>query len=381
MNSYCDPRKRHDFVYLFEVVNGNPNGDPDAGNMPRVDPQTYHGIVTDVCIKRKIRNYISLVHQLPVYIQSETALNTLARNVLRERKIMTIEADVTDFVNSEEFLSWIQDNASEYIEITPKEENEKNNYTAYFVGDISILTGRNGINNIIGDIKEQTEIPDSFQQNLSKILEKLQSATKGQKLTSEIRTKIKTTMASEFYDIRMFGAVLTMGTNAGQVLGPVQITFARSVSPVFPMNMTITRTAITRESDRLRKQTEMGQKPIVPYGLYVAHGFYNPKLAEKLDPGSVLLIQENDLELLWEALCNMFEYDRSASRGEMACRGLYIFTHEDKKGYGKAPAHKLFELVRISEKDPGRPQRCFDDYDVTVENEKMPEGITLTRMP
>lgn len=380
MDKHCDSRKRHDFVYLFEVINGNPNGDPDAGNMPRLDPQTLHGMITDVCLKRKVRNYAALVHGEPIYIQSETALNTLARNVLRDEGIMNVQADITENVNND-VLTWIQDNASDYIEIELRESNNSTNYIACYLGDIALLTEKNGVKRVLDEMGEQTDIPGEIQPVLSNILKKLQSSTKGQKLTAETRASIKTTMAKKFYDIRMFGAVLTMGTNAGQIIGPLQLTFARSVSPVLPMNLTITRVAITKEADRLRKQTEMGQKPIIPYGLYVAHGFYNPKLTEKLNPGSDFLVTERDLSIFWEALCNMFEYDRSAARGEMACRGLYIFTHEDEKGYGKAPAHKLFELVKVTQKDPDKPPRSFDDYVVTIEEEKIPEGISLTKLP
>lgn len=179
-------------------------------------------------------------------------------------------------------------------------------------------------------------------------------------------------MVAKYYDMRMFGAVLTAGTNAGQVRGPVQITFARSVSPVLPMDISITRVAITREADkRGGKQTEMGRKPIIPYGLYRMHGFYNPKLAEALTSNGNP-VTADDLKVLWEALKNMFEYDRSASRGEMVCRGLFIFSHKDEKGLGNAPAHELFQLISIEPKDSAVPPRSFADYLVTVNEDNLP---------
>ncbi len=196
------------------------------------------------------------------------------------------------------------------------------------------------------------------------------------KLSVSDRDSIKEAMIKKYYDIRMFGAVLTAGTNAGQVRGPVQLTFARSISPILPMDVSITRVAITREADKRSKQTEMGRKPIIPYGLYRCHGFYNPKLAERLtSSGNPVSI--DDITVLWEALLNMFEYDRSAARGEMTCRGLYIFSHNDEKGLGKAPAHKLFEFIQIRQKDPSPPPRSFGDYEIVVNKEGLPPEIEL----
>ncbi|MGY4706962.1 type I-C CRISPR-associated protein Cas7/Csd2 [Candidatus Bipolaricaulota sp. J31] len=288
---YTDPTKRHEFVLLFDVVNGNPNGDPDAGNLPRVDPETMHGLVTDVCLKRKVRDYLQLVYNVPIFIQSRSALNTLKKEAAEELD-------------------------------PPLTEEERS----------------------------------------------------GKRPIPRLRSKL----CEKYYDIRMFGAVLATGEredrlNAGQVRGPMQLTFARSIDPIVPLDLSITRKARTTEERMETGETEMGRKPIVPYGLYRAHGFYNPFLAENTG------VSEEDLELFWEALTRMFEFDRSAARGEMTVRGLWIFTHENKKG--DAPAHKLFSLIKVEKKDGIESPRSFDDYKVIEPaEEQLPSGITLTRL-
>ena len=278
---YLDPSKRHEFVLLFDVKDGNPNGDPDAGNMPRVDPETMQGLVTDVALKRKVRDYVTLVKQnaegYRIFIQSEAALNALIEDAAKE-------------VGA-----------------------EKNNKRA--------------------------------------------------------NKDLQAEMLRRYYDIRMFGAVLSTGDyNAGQVRGPLQLTFARSLDPVLPLELTITRQARTTEERMETGQTEMGKKPLVPYGLYRAHGFFNPFLAAQTG------VTQADLELFWDALVHLFDFDRSASRGEMNVRGLCVFTHENKKG--NAPAQRLFELVRVSKKAGAEPPRRYSDY--AVEVGEPPEGVTLT---
>jgi CRISPR-associated protein Csd2 len=275
--SHTDPTKRHEFVLLFDVKSGNPNGDPDAGNLPRVDPQTMNGLVTDVALKRKVRDYLQLTRDMPIFIQSKVALNTL-----KEQAAEKVDPPLT------------------------KEE-------------------RDG----------------------KKPIQRLQSR-----------------LCQAYYDIRMFGAVLATGDegarlNAGQVRGPVQITFGRSIDPVLPIDLSITRQARTTPERMETGTTEMGRKPLIPYGLYRAHGYFNPYLAEKTG------VTGDDMSALWEALQNLFEFDRSAARGEMNVRGLYVFTHDDKKG--NAPAHKLFDLIRRPEVvDKTKPPRDFSDYLVTA---------------
>lgn len=361
MELHLNPNRRHDFVLFFDVTNGNPNGDPDAGNLPRFDPETNHGFVTDVALKRKIRDYVSLIEEKPIHIQSRTALNTLYFQTMKEEGFDFPEAEVND----EEFFEWLKDEASEVFEVV--EENIVK-YTHEFTK----------AKDIEDKIKEAgLDIPKEFEENLKKLKKDLDNARKNlKKLSPKDREKIKEKMVQKYFDIRMFGAVLTAGTNAGQVRGPVQLTFAKSVSPIFPMDLTITRIAITKESDKRRKDTEMGRKPIIPYGLYRAHGFYNPKLAERLvteGDKHINPVSEDDLRILWDAIQNMFDFDRSAARGEMAFRALYIFSHTDEKGRGNAHAHELFELVGTELKDKSNPPRSYKDYYPLIKSKEFKE--------
>ena len=289
-------RNRYDFVILFDVENGNPNGDPDAGNMPRVDPETGYGLVTDVCLKRKIRNYVeTLKEDAPgyrIYIKDGVPLN--------------------------------------------RSDNEA----------IAAL-------GIDGDLKA------------------------AKKSTPDIDRKLRDWMCQNFFDIRTFGAVMTTfvkgALNCGQVRGPVQLGFARSVDPIVPQEVTITRVAITTEADAEKKGTEMGRKHIVPYGLYRAEGFVSANLARKTTGFS-----DEDLQLLWQAILNMFENDHSAARGKMAVRELIVFKHNCELGC--APAHKLFDLVKVEHKDGVTAPRSYGDYTVSVDETHLPSGVTCTRM-
>lgn len=288
---------RYDFVLLFDVVNGNPNGDPDAGNAPRLDPETGLGLVSDVCIKRKIRNFVSLVQSDPATGQPKEGYDIY----VKERGILNHQ----------------HQRAYDALKLKPG-----------------------------GKAKEQQEKVD----------------------------RARNWMCQTFFDVRMFGAVMSTDVNAGQVRGPVQITFARSLDPIVTLEQSITRMAVTTEKEAEKQEggnRTMGRKEIVPYGLYVAHGFVNPFL------GAQTGFSEEDLELLWTALVQMFEYDRSASRGEMATRGLFVFEHESQ--LGNASAHRLFERVRVTLKDQSRPPRKFADYDVNVDDADLPAGIRLHR--
>ena len=288
-------KNRYDFVILFDVENGNPNGDPDAGNMPRVDPETGLGLVTDVCLKRKIRNYVEMAKEdsagYRIYIKDQVPLN---RNDAEALEYLGIDKD-------------------------------------------------------------------------------LKAAKKND---PEIDIKIRDWMCANFYDIRTFGAVMTTfvkgALNCGQVRGPVQLGFARSIDPIVPQEVTITRVAITTEADAEKKGTEMGRKYIVPYGLYRAEGFVSANLARKSTGFS-----ENDLQLLWQAILNMFENDHSAARGKMAVRELIVFKHASE--LGNAPSYKLFDAVHIARKDGVEIPRSYHDYAVTVE-ESLPVGVTCKRM-
>ena len=293
-----DPIKnRYEFVVLFDVENGNPNGDPDAGNMPRVDPETGYGLVTDICLKRKIRNYVEMAKEdadhYHIYIKDGVPLNSSDKE------------------------------ACAYVGADP---------------------------------------------------DKLKEAKKKDEHLDE---KIRDFMCSNFYDIRTFGAVMTTFTkgalNCGQVRGPVQLGFARSIDPILPQEVTITRVAITTEADAEKKNTEMGRKYIVPYGLYRAEGYVSANLARKTTGFS-----EEDLELLWTAILNMFENDHSAARGKMAVRELIVFKHSCELGC--APAHKLFDLVKVEHKDGVTAPRSYGDYTVSVDETHLPSGVTCTRM-
>lgn len=288
---------RYEFVIFFDVENGNPNGDPDAGNMPRIDPETGYGLVTDVCLKRKIRNYVEAVKEgVPgyrIYVKDGVPLN---------------RSDAE---------------ACAYLGVEP---------------------------------------------------EKLKEA---KKKDADLDGKIRDFMCQNFFDIRTFGAVMTTfvkgALNCGQVRGPVQLGFARSVDPIMPQEVTITRVAITTEADAEKKGTEMGRKYIVPYGLYRAEGYVSANLARKVTGFS-----EEDLDLLWKAILNMFELDHSAARGKMAVRELIVFRHDSE--LGNAPAYKLFDLVKASRKSDVTIPRAYGDYAVTVDEEHLPEGVSCTRM-
>jgi len=280
-------KNRYDFVLLFDVKDGNPNGDPDAGNMPRIDPESGNGLVTDVCLKRKVRNYVQLVKQkaegYDIFIKEKAILNNLIDEAFK------------------------QDN------VKAKEKGDKTDAARVF-------------------------------------------------------------MCNKYFDVRTFGAVMSTGKNAGQVRGPVQLTFARSISQVVPMEHSITRMAVATEAEAEKQQGDnrtMGRKFTIPYGLYLAHGFVSPSFAEQTG------FSEEDLDLFWKALNNMFDVDRSAARGEMSKRKLIVFKHDSK--LGDAPAHTLFDMVKVT--TDTNPVRNYSDYKITVPTQdKMPKGVTVIDM-
>ncbi len=290
---------RYDFVLFFDVENGNPNGDPDAGNLPRMDPETNHGLVSDVSLKRKVRNFIAEAMEgepgYEIYMAEKAVLNRQHERAYEALGIKPVSKKL------------------------PKDEKKARELTEW--------------------------------------------------------------MCRNFYDIRTFGAVMTTEINAGQVRGPVQMTFARSIDPIMPLEISITRSSVTNEKD-IDKERTMGRKHIVPYGLYRAHGFINAPLAARTG------FSEEDLKLLWQALCNMFELDRSAARGEMATRKLVVFRHDSK--LGNAHAHELFDRVKVLRCHDGEclpagdrrtdnwpPARSFSDYRIEIDRNALPEGITI----
>ncbi len=280
-----DLKNRIDFVYIFDVQDGNPNGDPDAGNLPRVDAETGMGLVTDVCLKRKVRNYVQVAKQLgdgfDIFIKERAVLNTLI------------------------------DKAHDDSEVK--------------------------------NAKDRTEAARLF-------------------------------MCKNYYDIRAFGAVMSTGKNAGQVRGPIQFTFARSVDAIAPAEHSITRMAVTTEREAEKQEggnRTMGRKATVPYGLYVCHGFISANLAQQTG------FSEDDLELFWDALRNMFDLDHSAARGLMSAQKLIVFKHDSE--LGNAPANKLFDLVKVEKVCDGAP-RSFSDYSVTIDKDKVPTNVAIEEM-
>jgi len=280
---------RYEFVYLFDVENGNPNGDPDAGNMPRVDPETNYGIVTDVCLKRKIRNFVEIV------------------------------------------------------------KNRQKPWDIY-VQEKAILTDKQG---------------EAY------ATENVQKAEGGDKIA-----KARDWMCRNFFDIRTFGAVMALKeNNCGQVRGPVQMNFARSIEPVVPLEVTITRMAVATEREAKSQEGDnrtMGRKSIVPYGLYKAEGYISAHLAKQTG------FSEEDLELLWQALINMFDHDRSAARGKMAARVLVVFKHDN--ALGNAPAHTLLSRLKATRDATDKPARAYTDYKVNLDEANMPKGITVQKL-
>lgn len=283
-------QNRYEFVFFFDVTNGNPNGDPDAGNMPRLDPETSKGLVTDVCLKRKIRDFIEMSYEneagYEIYVKEKSVLNLQNK---RAYEALGIESEAKKL---------------------PKEEAKAREITAW--------------------------------------------------------------MCKNFFDIRTFGAVMTTEVNSGQVRGPVQLAFAQSIDPIIPLEVSITRMAVTNEKD-LEKERTMGRKYIVPYALYRVHGFISAKVAEKTG------FSDEDIQKLWQALQLMFEHDRSAARGEMVARKLVVFKHDSE--LGNQPAHKLFDSVKVEringEKDT--PAKGYDDYRISVQAEGL-TGVTVEEL-
>jgi CRISPR-associated protein Csd2 len=370
MPVHTDPNRRHDFVLIFDVTDGNPNGDPDAGNLPRTDPETMQGLVTDVALKRKVRNFVALVAEdededrrsaLNIYVEHKgVALNAQHRKAYNHLGIPTSEP-ASEPITDTDVLDALRTIGLPDGFTLLEPEHESDQFRLVYSGELS-EEGRKAALDTIGS--ESTAA--------KKFAEKISKEAKSVKASREQVNKSSKWMCRHFYDIRMFGAVMTTHVNAGQVRGPLQLTFARSVDPVIPQDLAITRVAITREEEREQKETEIGRKTLIPYGLYVGYGFYSPFFAKQ--SGAT----EADLELFWDALVNMLDLDRSAARGMMNLRGLYIFTHEKK--LGNAPAHVLFDLVRPELHDGVASPRKFSDYTVHVDEENLPKGVDLTRL-
>ena len=322
---------RYDFVLIFDVKDGNPNGDPDAGNMPRLDAESGHGLVTDVSLKRKVRNFVGLVKEQD------------------ERAPVEGEKRFEIYVREKAILN---------------HQNQRA-YSALNLAETSEEQAQSATENEATDTKKK------------------KPGKEKRKGSADEVALARQWMCHNFFDVRTFGAVMSIGINCGQVRGPVQLTFARSVEPIGALEHSITRMAVATEAEAEKQQGDnrtMGRKHTVPYGVYVAHGFVSSFLAKQTGFG------QDDLELLWQALGQMFEHDRSAARGEMSTRGLYVFQHDSE--LGNAPAHALFERLQVQPQEAGAVARSFDAYAVTFDGQSLAvgqslqpaAGVTLTRL-
>lgn len=315
-----DLQNRYDFVLLFDVKDGNPNGDPDAGNLPRIDPETGEGLVTDVCLKRKVRNYVQLTQAeapgFDIYVKEKAVLTAQQG---RAYKALGIEAPAAEDEADESGASAEESDGAKKAKKPAKKPKK--------AGDADAVE------------------------------------------------RARDWMCKQFFDIRAFGAVMSLKeNNCGQVRGPVQLTFARSVDRVVPLEHSITRMAVATQAEADKQGGDnrtMGRKSTLPYGLYRGYGFISPALAQKTG------FAEADLQVLWRALCEMFEHDRSAARGLMALRKLIVFKHSS--ALGSAPAHRLFDSVRVERVEPSKPARAFSDYRVSIA--ALPPGVELLELP
>ena len=324
MNTDKNLANRYDFVLIFDVKDGNPNGDPDAGNMPRLDAESGHGLVTDVSLKRKVRNFVGLVKE-----QDE-----------REPE-----------VGEKRFEIYVREKA------ILNHQNQR----AYSALNLAVALeepAQEAIETVANDAKKK------------------KPAKEKRKGSADEVALARQWMCQNFFDVRTFGAVMSIGVNCGQVRGPVQLTFARSVEPIVSLEHSITRMAVATEAEAEKQQGDnrtMGRKHTVPYGVYVAHGFVSSFLAKQTGFG------EDDLELVFQALSQMFEHDRSAARGEMSTRGLYVFKHDSE--LGNAPAHALFDRLQVTPKEPGAVARSFDAYSVAFDGQSLAVGQSLQPAP
>ena len=353
---------RYDFVIFFDVKDGNPNGDPDAGNLPRVDPETGHGLVTDVCLKRKVRNYIQLAKNcaapFDIYVKEKAVLG---RAHVKAFKDLGIElGEESKALISKEVYDWLDVNSGpEGLSIDADEDN--NTYTLIVAADAD----KKEIKEWMKETKPEKAVKDA----ITNAMKAAKSRRPNEKEVEKGRSK----MCQDYYDIRTFGGVLSLKSapNCGQVRGPVQFTFARSVDQVVPLEHSITRMAVATEAEAEKQQGDnrtMGRKFTVPYGLYRCHGFVSAPLAAQTG------FNEHDLALFWDALKMMFEHDHSAARGQMATRKLIVFKHNS--AMGNQPAHVLFDKVKVEARQ--KPARDFNDYTVAVPSQAdMPEGVTV----
>lgn len=357
-------QNRYEFALLFDVKHGNPNGDPDAGNLPRVDPETGRGLVTDVCLKRKVRNYVTLTKELKppydIYVKEKSVLGRAHFDAFKK---LGIEL-------GEEARREVPNELHEQIESVTLPDG------------MTLEENEDGISQlIIAPITNKKEVKDWLKDSdLDKKLKNfINDAIKGVKSRppkGEEVEKGRDEMCKSFFDVRTFGAVMSLKTapNCGQVRGPVQMTFAHSIDPIIALEHTITRMAVATEAEAEKQHGDnrtMGRKYTVPYGLYRVHGFISAHLAKQTG------FSDEDLSLFWAALHNMFDHDRSAARGEMTTRKLVVFQHDS--ALGNAPAHTLFDRIKVARKDISKPARDYSDYEVLLDESNMPSGVKILK--
>lgn len=354
---------RFDFVYMFDVQDGNPNGDPDAGNLPRVDAETGMGLVTDVCLKRKVRNYVQVGKRMAdgfdIYVKEKAVLGR-AHVAAFKALGYSLGESVTLQIEEKEFNELSDLSLPDGMSL----ESENDNFAFSLEADIN----KEEVKKWLKEVTISSDVR-------KKINEALKSS-KPKKATPEEQDGGRKWMCEHFYDVRTFGAVLSLKSapNCGQVRGPIQLTFARSIAPIAAVEHSITRMAVATEKESKKQNGDnrtMGRKATIPYGLYVCHGFISANLAQQTG------FSEKDLQLFWEALKNMFDVDRSAARGLMSAQKLIVFKHDSI--LGNAPANKLFDLVKIEKKTDVVP-RSFSDYQVTIDKEHVPNGVTVEEL-
>ncbi len=364
---------RYDFALLFDVTDGNPNGDPDAGNLPRVDAETGMGLVTDVCLKRKVRNFVHIVKgaekPFDIYVKEKAVLGRSHVAAFKELGIELGEGGKKEIPNEiAEILSDLS--LPEGLSVS-EEENEDGEVKAYlnvaFDFDKKILT----------EFWKENKAFASSNKEVKLLIDNLSKSVKSRKTKAEETEKGRKWMCGNYYDIRTFGAVLSLKSapNCGQVRGPIQFTFGRSVDPVVALEHSITRMAVATEAEAEKQGGDnrtMGRKFTVPYGLYFSKGFISAHLAAQTG------FNTDDLDLFWDALKNMFDHDHSAARGMMSTRKLIVFKHST--ALGNAPAHQLFDAIKIEKKDQLKPARSFSDYNISIDKASVPQGIELIEM-
>lgn len=364
---------RYDFALLFDVTDGNPNGDPDAGNLPRVDAETGMGLVTDVCLKRKVRNFVQIVTgaEKPndIYVKEKAVLGRAHVEAFKNLGIELGESGKKEI--SDEFVEVLSElSLPEGLSVS-EEENEDGEVKAFL--NVAFDFDKK----LLSEFWKDNKAFASNNKEVKLLIDNLSKSVKSRKPKAEETERGRDWMCKNFYDIRTFGAVLSLKSapNCGQVRGPIQFTFGRSVDPVVALEHSITRMAVATEAEAEKQGGDnrtMGRKFTIPYGLYFSKGFISAHLAAQTG------FNDADLELFWNALKNMFDHDHSAARGMMSTRKLIVFKHST--ALGNAPAFKLFDSITITKNDPQKPSRSFEDYTVSIDKTLIPQGVEVIEM-